>query len=342
MNEELEKLCAYIKSSKEVEVPVQEDVLHRTIELLRNEIKPMLDKEIVPMLNSVGIPLEMKLVSRPDVNREAYISIRPTYEFRSRQDRRDDADLRFSTDDLRVESSIMSIPYEKTRRGDIVSPTNIRSTFSVAFPDGTVIRERSDMETFINTLRKIGLQRIYESNCQTFKGYKLVDVRGRMDSSGSQRFVDGYYIYVRIPSTKYRIDVLYRISDLLSVGLVVCNNAGEIVYGTESQRRRRTGLRVTFNDGTVIEEVTANATFVEAVKKIGLQRVSDTGVRLHGIRVASTELDSRYPERCIPVDDGFYVAGFSDNEEKKRALERIAERLQINFVVEILDSDGNR
>ena len=42
------------------------------------------------------------------------------------------------------------------------------------------------------------------------------------------------------------------------------------------------------------------------------------------------------------VGDGFYVAGFSDNEEKKRALERIAERLQINFVVEILDSDGNR
>ncbi len=332
MNEELEKLCVIIKSSKEVGVPIQATVTNRVLELLIEEIDPIFDKEIGPLLKNVGIPLDLKFLSHPGYPPKLTISLTPEYTYRRKVEEPRDIDITKKFMEERTAThSIMP-----KRQRDFVMPTNMRSTFCVTFPDGIIIRERSDVETFIASLRKIGFQRIYESNCQTFKGYKLVDVRGREDSSESQRYVDGYYVYVRMPSTQYRIDVLYRISDLLSVGLVVRNNSGEKVYGTEAQRRRRTGLRVTFNDGTVIEEVTANATFVEAVKKIGLQRVSDTGVRLHGIRVVSTEVDPRYPDRCIPAGDGYYVASFSDNMEKWRALERIADRLQLDIKVEIL------
>ncbi len=75
---------------------------------------------------------------------------------------------------------------------------------------------------------------------------------------------------------------------------------------------------------------------METIKKIGLQRVCDTGVRIHGIRVVSPTADPRYPEYSIPTD-GYYVAGVGDNAEKARALERIAERLQINIVLQIVD-----
>lgn len=330
MNEELEKLCIIIKNTHELGIPVQREVMKRAINLTEDEIKTALASEILPVLETLGEPV--KLVVDYDPGKSPRVCIWPM------QHLDDGVDLpKKHAMSRSEEKSIPLISGEREKK----LPFSQRSTFSVAFPDGTVVRERSDEKTFIATLQKIGLQRIYESNCQTFKGYKLVDVRGRQGSLESQRFVDGYYIYVRMPSTQYRIDVLYRISELLSVGLVVRNNDGEIVYGTEAQRRRRTGLRVTFDDGTVIEEVTANATFVEAVKKIGLQRVCDTGVRLHGIRAVSTEEDTRYRGRCIPVD-GFYVATFSDNEEKCRALERIAERLQINIGLKLLDSGSER
>lgn len=342
MNDELKKLCDLIKNTRELGIPVQEEVIRRTIPLLHDEIIKALNEEIVPLLETIGLPFTARIQFSP----EKPLTVFPNFPRHLRDSMNvvspdKEITIRHTMHALKPQTGIRTTREYSQEEKEFMRKRNMtnlsqRSTFSVTFPDGTVIRENSDVSTFIETLKKIGLKRIYESNCQTFSGYKLVDVRGREGSDMAQRYVDGYYVYVRTSNTQSRIDSLYRISELLGEKLEIRDNNNEIVYGTEAQRRRRTGLRVTFDDGTVIEEVTAVSTFVETIKKIGLQRVCDTGVRIHGIRVVSPTADPRYPEYSIPTD-GYYVAGVGDNAEKARALERIAERLQINIVLQIVD-----
>jgi len=96
----------------------------------------------------------------------------------------------------------------------------------------------------------------------------------------------------------------------------------------------KTILRVTFADGTVIEDKKAKITFAKAIQKIGLMRVRNLGIAFCGVPIVSNTLDKKYGRAQIPVEGGLYVMTHSSTRDKKKQLNKIVKELGINLVVE--------
>ena len=93
-------------------------------------------------------------------------------------------------------------------------------------------------------------------------------------------------------------------------------------------------LRVTFPDGTVIEDPKAKITFTKTIQKIGLMRVRNLGIAFCGVPIVSNTLDKKYGRAQVPVEGGLYVMTHSSTHDKKKQLDMIAKELGINLVIE--------
>ena len=95
-------------------------------------------------------------------------------------------------------------------------------------------------------------------------------------------------------------------------------------------------LRVTFPDGTVIEDKKAKITFTQTIQKIGLMRVRNLGITFCGVPIVSNTLDKKYGKAQVPVEGGLYVMTHSSTHDKKKMLDKIAIRLGIKLIVEVI------
>jgi len=93
-------------------------------------------------------------------------------------------------------------------------------------------------------------------------------------------------------------------------------------------------LRVTFPDGTVIEDKKAKMTFTKTIQKLGLMRVRNLGIAFCGVPIVSNTLDKKYGKTQVPVEGGLYVMTHSSTRDKKKMLDKIAIRLGIKLIVE--------
>ena len=93
-------------------------------------------------------------------------------------------------------------------------------------------------------------------------------------------------------------------------------------------------LRVTFPDGTVIEDKKAKMTFTKTIQKLGLMRVRNLGIVFCGVPIVSNTLDKKYGKTQVPVEGGLYVMTHSSTRDKKKMLDKIAIRLGIKLKVE--------
>ena len=98
-------------------------------------------------------------------------------------------------------------------------------------------------------------------------------------------------------------------------------------------RRPRTRLRVTFSDGTVIDEQQAADTFALALSRLGLPSVEALGIYVRNLPLVSM---SRGEEYCQTPIENRYVCTHSSTKEKKKLLERISKKLAAPMEIEIL------
>ena len=102
------------------------------------------------------------------------------------------------------------------------------------------------------------------------------------------------------------------------------------------KRRSSKRLRVTMDDGTVIEHKTQSATFVEAIEKVGIEQVHPLGLK----GLVKRKNTDEPPESGDYTSDssGLYSIRTVDGvENKKRILEKIGEQLSMQWKVEIVD-----
>ena len=92
----------------------------------------------------------------------------------------------------------------------------------VTFADGTVIWHRQAIDTFIDALRKIGLERIAKLDIKHGGGFNLVSKTMRPTVPGHiwQHECDGWYIYSNI-SNGTKAEDLKRISGHYHLGLKI-------------------------------------------------------------------------------------------------------------------------
>ena len=85
----------------------------------------------------------------------------------------------------------------------------------------------------------------------------------------------------------------------------------------------------------MIQEAKAKDTFVEAIKKIGLQRVHDLDVKFNNSSIVSKALNKKYMKDTVEMD-GWYIMNHSNTQDKKSKLEKISWALKLGLKVEMI------
>ena len=213
----LEKLYSIIENSREVGVKLNKEVLQQVEELeegiIVEEILPALGKDIAPRLEPIKRDLVLVVEYNPGepirvaLSRKAKISEMSGAKVLT---------PRSSTPVKSDEDPVESTPHEPTKRIE-----NVTKGMKVTFPDGTVIWHRAAIDTFIDTLRKIGLERIPALGIE-HGGYNLVSKEKRPTVPGRiwQHECDGWYIYSNI-SNGQKAEDLKRISDYYHLRLKI-------------------------------------------------------------------------------------------------------------------------
>lgn len=95
------------------------------------------------------------------------------------------------------------------------------------------------------------------------------------------------------------------------------------------------GLRVTFPDGTVIWHKTAINTFVDALRKVGLDRISKVGIEHGGYNLVGKDKRPVVPGRVWQHEvDGWYIYSNISNESKAEDLKKISKFYKLGMKVE--------
>ena len=133
-------------------------------------------------------------------------------------------------------------------------------------------------------------------------------------------------------------------SQLTSLAKELSSLAKDINHRLRDMRSRKTSkstkalpkrLKVEFPDGVVICEDTATNTFVQSIRHIGLQRVSELPIRMNGRPLVST----RKPEsaRATQELEGYFIETHSSTKGKSRCIQQIASTLRIKVSVSVID-----
>ena len=93
-----------------------------------------------------------------------------------------------------------------------------------------------------------------------------------------------------------------------------------------------TRLAVTMPDGTVIKHKNASDTFVEAIDELGRRKVKNLDLKVNGKDLMSTSEDDQQRRKL----GGYLINVGISTERKKRVLEDIASRLDVELNVEII------
>lgn len=101
-------------------------------------------------------------------------------------------------------------------------------------------------------------------------------------------------------------------------------------------RAKASKLIVYLPDGKVIQEDSAAATLVEAVKKANPVKVRTLGIICCKVPLVSTTKDKKYGPAQVEIAKGLYIITHSNNDMKKGYLERISKELNLGWKVELL------
>lgn len=214
----LEKLYSIIENSREVGVKLSKDVLQQVEELeegiIKEEILPSLGNDIAPRLE----PIKRDLVLVVEYHPGEPISVALSRKTKISEIMGAKTLTPRSSTPVKSEGEPTEVkPHEPTKHIE-----NTTKGMRVTFPDGTVIWHRQAIDTFIDALRKIGLERIPSLGIVHGNGYNLVsrDKRPTVPGRIWQHECDGWYIYSNI-SNGTKADDLKRISDHYHLGLKI-------------------------------------------------------------------------------------------------------------------------
>lgn len=214
----LENLYSGIKKLEAAGLELTEEQLKLVDELeeqlIRTEVLPSLSKDIEPRLSEIqrelvlvveykpGEPISVALSRKTNITK--MINAKTLTEIGS-------SPVKSS------ETTTVREPHEPTKHVE-----NATKGLRVEFPDGTVIWHRAAINTFIETLRKIGLERIPQVGIMHGGGYNLVGKKKRPVMPGRiwQHETDGWFVYSNM-SNSTKVENLKLISKHLHLGLKI-------------------------------------------------------------------------------------------------------------------------
>jgi predicted type IV restriction endonuclease len=98
-------------------------------------------------------------------------------------------------------------------------------------------------------------------------------------------------------------------------------------------RAAATKLKITFADGTVLEDHKASVAFAKAIEKIGIERVKTLQLICSTVPLISTTEHLRYTQAKV---GNYYIMTYTSTESKKNTLDQVANALGITLDVQII------
>lgn len=203
----LQKLYSSIESLKELGVKLPAELIEETNrveeEIIKKEVIPTLEKEISPIISQI----QRELVLVIDYIPEEPLQVRLTRK-RSLKLTEEEEKIFEKNESTRKETSYTITPHTKSKK------TNLQ----VIFPDGTIISNHSTSDTLLQTIDKIGAEKVRKLQIRQ-SGVDLVaeeeDAFYRQDKTK-----DGYWLITH-SSTAVKKKVLDEISERLGLELKV-------------------------------------------------------------------------------------------------------------------------
>ena len=206
---------------------------------------------------------------------------------------------------------------------------SVAKKLRVCFPDGTVICYSSVKETFVQTLMKIGTDKLQQINLEIghlsiFSKEIYPKYKKWMEPLGN-----GWYVNTQSDTDqKYR--QLYTIGQQLGLDLQIDMSAdikGERVHrGTKNIAV----LEVTFEDGTVIAEENPADTFMQCIWKIGIEDIQRKNIQHGGNPLITNSLQFRGQVQ-IDVDKWLIIPG--PTKMKVKVLKVIGAMLNVKMEI---------
>ena len=216
----LKELYTTLKSLRDMNLPVDEKLLNAADNLeekiIKEEILPAMSKDIEPLLSEIQRDLVLVVEYHPGEPISVSLSRKTNISEIVEAKQLTPNSNRISNPVAGEKTTTVAEPHEPTKH--IENPTK---GMRVTFLDGTVVWHRLAIQTFVETLQKIGFDRIPAVGI-LHGDFNLVgkEKRPEMPNRVWQHECDGWYIYSNI-SNSQKIEDLKKISDYYGLNLKI-------------------------------------------------------------------------------------------------------------------------
>ena len=161
-----------------------------------------------------------------------------------------------------------------------VIPREAQKKVRVTFPDGKVICYKRVVNTFIETIKKIGPERVASLGMEVRHNPLVSREKIAMFKENSKPIDDEWYVITE-SDTGQKYLQLMSISSQLGLGLDIVLADGFDNYDDAPRglvRKQKAPFSVSFPDGVVFTGAVPRDTFVKAIDKIGLELLAQKGL----------------------------------------------------------------
>lgn len=96
-------------------------------------------------------------------------------------------------------------------------------------------------------------------------------------------------------------------------------------------------LRVTLEDGTVLQNENASDTLIAVVEHIGIPKVKQLDIKMYARPIIDSTPHPRYPKQCKQLSDGQYLMVLSTTERKAQIINSIAKYYRLPINAELIE-----
>lgn len=206
----------------------------------------------------------------------------------------------------------------------------------VTFPDGTVICYKNVTMTFVEALRKIGVDKLQNVQLDIYKRPIITREIYEGFEADIKPLDNGWYVFACGDSTEKYLRLTSIIKQLEIEGINVeigTDFETSSVKGFTKAKKKVGGLLIQFADGEFIGGESPKDSYIQAITKIGLDIICQKGFEDHG-----EELVTRYNKYKNQVQSGGkWITIPGQTKDKIRALERISQKLGLGLKITIID-----
>lgn len=203
------------------------------------------------------------------------------------------------------------------------------------FPDGTIICYKNATMTFVESLRKIGVEKLQNVHLDIYKRPIITREIYTGYEADIKPLDNGWYVFACGDSSEKFIR-LKSIVNQLGEDIVVeigTNFETSNIKGFSKTKKKIGDLLVQFPDGEYIGGISPKETYIQTIIKIGIDTIYYKGFEDHG-----QELVTRYNKCKGQVQSGDkWITIPTQTKDKISALERISQKLDLKLKMTIID-----